>query len=156
MEERKMSTTPADTHVEARIARLESDMGHARVDLSDVKSDVRVLRDKIDVLGEKLAERSDSLGDKLEIRIESVNTNLGKRIDDLSTTLGKRIDDVSTNLGKRIDDASTNLGKRIDDLGTKVDGVKDSLAAARVWALFLYITLAAGMLTTIARGFQWI
>jgi hypothetical protein len=34
--------------------------------------------------------------------------------------------------------------------------VKDALASARVWALLLYIALAAVNLGTLARAFGWI
>jgi hypothetical protein len=37
-----------------------------------------------------------------------------------------------------------------------VDGVKDSLAAAKVSALMLYIALAAGVFGTMARSFGWL
>ena len=39
------------------------------------------------------------------------------------------------------------------------DGIvalKDEITAAKVWALLLYVALAAGMLGTMARGFGWI
>jgi hypothetical protein len=38
----------------------------------------------------------------------------------------------------------------------KIDSVKDSIAAANVWALLLYFALAGAMLTTMARVFGWI
>jgi hypothetical protein len=92
------------------------------------------VRDPIDVVGAKLAERTDGVSSKLD----------------------KSIADTAIHFGKRIDDTAAHLGQRIDDLSAKVDGVKDMIASVKVWALFLYITLAAGVLTTIARGFQWL
>jgi hypothetical protein len=38
----------------------------------------------------------------------------------------------------------------------RVDSVKDSIAAAKIRALILYMALAGGMLGTMARGFGWI
>jgi hypothetical protein len=43
--------------MEAHIARLESDVAHLCTDVADVKVDVRSVRDKLGVLGTKLAER---------------------------------------------------------------------------------------------------
>ena len=37
--------------MEARIARLESDVGHLRTDVADIKVDLRALRDKVAMLG---------------------------------------------------------------------------------------------------------
>jgi hypothetical protein len=41
--------------MEARIARLESDMAHVRSDVAELKTDLRSLRDRIDRLVESLA-----------------------------------------------------------------------------------------------------
>ena len=41
-------------------------------------------------------------------------------------------------------------------LRDKMDTLKDSITAAQVWALVLYIALAGGMFGTMARGFGWI
>lgn len=41
--------------MEARIARLESDMAHVRSDVAEIKTDLRSLRDRIDRLVESLA-----------------------------------------------------------------------------------------------------
>ena len=38
----------------------------------------------------------------------------------------------------------------------KFDLVIAAIASAKVWALLLYIALAAGMFGTMARGFGWI
>jgi hypothetical protein len=38
----------------------------------------------------------------------------------------------------------------------KIDSIKDTLSSAKVWALLLYIGLAAGLLYTMARGFNWV
>jgi len=69
--------------MEARIARLESDMAHVRSDVSELKTDLRSLRDRVDRLVE-------------------------------------------------------------------------SLAAAKIWALVLYIAFAGGLFGTLARGFGWL
>jgi hypothetical protein len=69
--------------MEARIARLESDVGHLRGDVAEIKVDLR-------------------------------------------------------------------------SLSAKVESVKDSIAAAKIWALMLYVAFATAMLGTLARGFGWI
>jgi predicted nucleic acid-binding Zn-ribbon protein len=46
--------------VEARIARLESDVGHLRTDVADIKVDLRALRDKMDNSFERLDSKIDS------------------------------------------------------------------------------------------------
>ena len=80
--------------MEARIARLESDMAHLRSDVAEIKVDQRSMRDKMD----------------------SMNSNLLEKLAEM----------------------------------------KDSIAAAKVWALILYFALAGAILATMARGFDWI
>jgi outer membrane murein-binding lipoprotein Lpp len=52
------------------------------------------------------------------------------------------------------------LNSKIDDvdhrLGAKIEAVKDSIAAAKIWALTLYIAFAAALLGILARGFGWV
>ena len=51
-----MAVAPKEPHgMEARIARLESDMAHVRSDVAELKTDLRALRDRIDRLFESLA-----------------------------------------------------------------------------------------------------
>ncbi|VUX55013.1 protein of unknown function [uncultured Woeseiaceae bacterium] len=38
----------------------------------------------------------------------------------------------------------------------KVDQVKEAIWSAKVWALLLYIGLAAVLLGTLAKGFEWL
>jgi hypothetical protein len=46
-----------------------------------------------------------------------------------------------------------SVALRLDE---KIDGVKDSLATAKVWALMLYFALSSGVFVTMARSFGWI
>ncbi|HEX6996306.1 MAG TPA: hypothetical protein VF339_19405 [Gammaproteobacteria bacterium] len=41
-------------------------------------------------------------------------------------------------------------------LSAKIDSLKDEITSAKIWALVLYIALAAGMFGTMARGFGWL
>jgi hypothetical protein len=41
-------------------------------------------------------------------------------------------------------------------LRDKIDGLTDSLASTKVWALLLYVALAATLLATMASGFGWL
>ena len=95
----------AESSMEARIARVESDVTHLLSDVSDIKADVRGLRDRVDA--------------------------------------------VASQLNGKIDNVASQLN-------AKFDGLRDSFAAAKVWALLLYIALAGINLGTLARGLGWI
>jgi outer membrane murein-binding lipoprotein Lpp len=71
--------------MEARIARLESDVTHLLTDVSDIKADVRGLRDRIDA--------------------------------------------VANQLNGKIDNVASQLN-------AKFDGLRDSFAAAKIWAVY--------------------
>ena len=51
-----------------------------------------------------------------------------------------------------ISDIKVDARKTLD----KIDEIKDSISSAKIWALLLYIGLAALLLGTMARGFKWI
>ncbi|HEY5569175.1 MAG TPA: hypothetical protein VIM81_18270 [Gammaproteobacteria bacterium] len=56
----------------------------------------------------------------------------------------------------RTDMADVKVDGSEQRLDAKIEKLGDSLSAAKVWALALYIALAAAMLGTMARGFEWI
>ena len=62
--------------MEARIARLESDVAHLREDVTDVKVDLRALRDKLDDVGRQLNEKIDSVAGQLNGRVENVKDSI--------------------------------------------------------------------------------
>jgi hypothetical protein len=41
-------------------------------------------------------------------------------------------------------------------LRDRIDRLVESLAAAKIWALVLYIALASGLFGTLARSFGWL
>lgn len=54
-------TAPSDNPMEARIARLESDVSHIQTDVADMKVDLRSLRDKLDDLSVRFSGKFDEL-----------------------------------------------------------------------------------------------
>ena len=117
--------------MEARIARLESDVGHIASDMADVKIDVRSLRDKFDA-------KFDGLDAKFDAKFDALDAKFDEKFDGLNAKFDAKIDALDAKFDK------------------KFDGVKDSIAKAKVWALVLYIALAGGLFGTLARGFDWI
>ena len=84
--------------MEARLARVESDVAHLSADMADVKADIRSLRDRMD-------DGFAKLNDKFEAKFQSL---------------------------------------------------QQSISAAKIWALMLYIALTAATFGTMARVFGWI
>ena len=62
--------------MEARIARLESDVGHIGSDLTEVKQDVRDLRARVDQRFDEARDRLDALDLRLSNRINAVERSL--------------------------------------------------------------------------------
>ncbi|HEX5049107.1 MAG TPA: hypothetical protein VFX89_18490 [Gammaproteobacteria bacterium] len=56
----------------------------------------------------------------------------------------------------RMDNRMDRLESKFDGLESKFDGLKDAVYSTKVWALMLYIALAAGTFGTMARAFGWI
>ena len=51
--------------MEARIARIESDVAHLRTDVADIKVDLRSLRDKVDLVDARFSEKIEKQNEKL-------------------------------------------------------------------------------------------
>ena len=85
-------------------------------------------------------------------RLESDVAHLRSDVADIKLdvrTLRDKLDALGAQLNAKIDGVAR-------DLGAKIESLKDSIAAAKIWALVLYVALAAAMLGTMARGFGWI
>ena len=44
----------------------------------------------------------------------------------------------------------------VRELRKKTDEIKDAISSAKVWALLLYVGLAAALLGAMAKGFKWL
>jgi predicted nuclease with TOPRIM domain len=84
---------------------------------------------------------------------EDVNMSdqLGERVARIESDV-EHIKEVTTDL--RVELRRTN--DKIDSFGGKLDGLKDKLNSMTVWAVLLYVALAGGLLTVMAKGFKWI
>jgi hypothetical protein len=57
--------------MEARIARIESDVGHLRTDVTDIKADLRARFDRVDT-------RIDRLESKLDTKIDALTQTVSR------------------------------------------------------------------------------
>jgi hypothetical protein len=96
-------------------------------------------------------------------RIESHVEHLDEVTTDLRVELRRtndKIDGVHDSLMTKMDAGFKESNKKIDDIYKELtgrsDGLKDKLHSLTIWALLLYITLAGGLLTVIARAFKWL
>jgi predicted RNase H-like nuclease (RuvC/YqgF family) len=142
----------AENAMEARIARLESDVGHLCLDVAEIKVDLRGLRNWLDVKLDKLVEQMDAKFDRLDTRLDKSVEQMDAKFDGLDAKLDKSVEQLDS----KIDRLDTKLDKSVEQLSVRIDAVKDALGSAKVWALMLYFTLAAGVFGTMARAFGWI
>jgi hypothetical protein len=59
-------------------------------------------------------------------------------------------------LSSRIDRLAEQTNHRFDSVIAKIDGLGDTVASTRTWALTIPVTFAALVFGTMARGFGWI
>jgi uncharacterized coiled-coil protein SlyX len=85
--------------------------------------------------------------DVAEIKVDQ--RSMRDKMDSMSSSLSGKMDSMNSYLVGKMDSMNSDLLEKITDL-------KDSIAAAKVWALILYFALAGAMLATMARGFGWI
>jgi predicted nucleic acid-binding Zn-ribbon protein len=171
---RKAPSVSAILDVTIRLFRIgsclwncaSSDVGHIQTDTSDIKADLRRTNEKLDVLRDKV----DQVGGDLNKRTDAVRADLAGKIDGLSERtdnvrkeMTAKMDSVHADLTGKIDGLSERTDKKIDELGGRIDAVrgdlfivKESIASLKVWALGLYVALAASLLLVMARGFKWL
>jgi len=112
----------------ARIARLESDVGHIQGDVADIKADLRGLRDKMDAMHTGLSARIDTLGASVDGKIGALDQKLDGKI---SAPDG------------RISALEERMDGRFSSLDDKYVALNNRIASAHLWALILYGALAA-------------
>ena len=81
-------------------------------------------------------------------RLESDVAHLRTDVSDLKA-------DVRS-LRDKLDAMAQRFDEKLDALKDSLGATRDSIGAARIWALFLYLALAAVNLGTLARGLGWI
>jgi len=120
--------------MEARIARLESDVANLRTNMADMTINVRSLGDKMDDMN----ARFDAKFDATKQSIDDVTEKLGEVKDGLTAS----ISEVRVSVAQ--------LEARL------IATFKNDLAKVAAWGLTLYIALTGAMLGAMARGFGWI
>jgi outer membrane murein-binding lipoprotein Lpp len=116
--------------VEDRIAILESDVKHIRSDVSDLKTDVRRLNDKMDGMDQRLNGKMDAIDQRLNGKMDAIDQRLNAKIDGVKDLV------ASQALATEKSFAKLNVGRALD----------------RVW----WLLIAASILGVMARGFKWI
>ena len=66
------------------------------------------------------------------------------------------VSDIKTDLRARFDRVDTRIDRLESKLDTKLGALTQAISRSQIWALMLYLALAAGMFGTMARGFGWI
>jgi len=67
-----------------------------------------------------------------------------------------RLEADIAHLRSDVTDIKEDVRSLRDRMEARFDLVLAAIASAKVWALLLYLALAAGMFGTMARGFGWI
>jgi len=123
-----------------QLAALRSDVRHIQSDITEIKGDVRTA-----------SQRMDALRVELSARIESTDNKLTDRIDRLNGKIDGKIDEVNAKIDSKID----GVNGKIDGIRVELTEVRKSVSYAKVWALILYGTLFASILTIVGRAFKW-
>ena len=148
-----------DEQIHAQIARLESDVQHIHIVVSDIKVDLRRTNDKIDATN----SRVDVLRDKLEqgfrevnARVDGVQERLTGKIEGVREDLTQRIEGVREGLTQKIGGVREDLTQKIEGLREDLTSVRHDIASMKVWAMGLYFALAGSLLFVMAKGFKWL
>jgi archaellum component FlaC len=72
----------------------------------------------------------------------------------MSDQLGGRVARIESDV-EHIKEVTTDLRVELRRTNDKIDGLKDKLNSMATWAVLLYVALAGGLLTVMAKGFKW-
>jgi hypothetical protein len=111
---------------------------------------------KMNAMSKELNKKIDRVRDELCGCTANTGAGIIRKVDNARSALRRGINGGRNELGARIDEVRADLATRIDERHSELYLVRESITAAKIWALALHITLAAGLLLVIARGFHWL
>ena len=81
-------------------------------------------------------------------------------MDRLESKFDAKLDSLDHEFALKLDSLDGKFDGKFDSLDrkfdVKFDSLKDELSTAKIWALLLYVALATGTFSTMARAFGWI
>jgi chromosome segregation ATPase len=141
-----------ESPVEERVAVLEANIEHIRSDMSDVKTDIRKLNEKVDGVDQRLAAKTDGVEQRLTAKIDGVDQKLTAKIDGVDQKLTAKIDTVDQKLTTRVDALKDALASHAVSMEKAFSALKVGRALDRVW----WLLMSAALLGIMARAFKWI
>ena len=74
---------------------------------------------------------------------------------DMEETIQTRLTRVESDV-KHVIEIVTDVKVELRRTNDKLDGLKEEMASMKVWAIGLYVALAASLLFVMAKGFHWL
>ena len=87
---------------------------------------------------------------RLEVIVETVQSDIADIKIDLRTLRTELREDI-----KRLENKTERLEDKMDHLEDKMDCLNSTIHSTRLWAIWLYMGLTAGLFSTLAGGFMW-
>ena len=147
--ERPVARVDEVYQVQLQVAKLTSDVEHIKIDVGDIKIDLRKLTGSVGESETRLDGKIENLATRLDGKIDALDTRLTGKIDALDARLTGKIDVVDAKLAGKIDAVDTRLHKFEKDVATQFGEMK-------VWMLGLHLAQATGLLLIMAKGFKWL
>jgi len=131
----------SENPMEECVAVLEANIGHIRADVSDTKTEIRKLNDKVDGVYQKLTAKVDGVNRDLTAKIDGLNRHLTANVDGLNRHAVAKIDGVK--------DAQANFAVNMERHFT-------DLKVGRMLDRLLWLLMSAALLAIMARAYKWL
>jgi len=109
---------PRDEH-----RQIISRLGVLEHDVTDVKTDLRGLRQEMNERFDRVNGRFDRMNE----RFDEMNVRMEKRFDEMNARMEKRFDEMNARFDGRFDEMNARFEGRLDKMNTRFDGRFDEI-----------------------------
>jgi len=146
------------------VTRLSEKMleGFARIDVRFAGVETRFVA--LDARLDAMDSKSNARFDAGDAKFETALANIDGRFDAMDKKFDAKFDVMDRKFDAKFDVMDRKFDARFDAMDEKFDAklaatraeLNGSISSFKIWALLLYIALAASLFGVLARGFHWI
>ena len=125
-------------------------------DPGDLWTEIRATHQRLDTLRDRFDQNTTFLIQRMDGMQAELRREIAASTDGLRKELAASTDGLRKELATSTDGLRKEIAASTSELRAGMGTIKDSLAAAKIWATIMWFTLAGSLLLVIGRAFKWI